>query len=58
MVEWFQTSLNWNLHERPATAPGTREAKYRSVNDAICSKPELNVAGRSNEKNYAQKVIA
>nr|GMC93544.1 hypothetical protein Iba_chr05bCG3370 [Ipomoea batatas] len=45
-------------YERPATAPGTREAKYRSVNDAICSKPELNVAGRSNEKNYAQKVIA
>lgn len=58
MVEWFQTSLNWNLHERPATAPGMSEAKQRSVNDAIWSKLELNVAGKSNEKNYAQKMIA
>lgn len=40
-----------HLHERPAAAPGIRDAKKRSVNDAIWAKPELTVAGSNSEKN-------
>lgn len=42
------------LHERPAAAPGMRDAKQRSVKDATCAKLELIVAGTSNEKNYTK----
>lgn len=38
-------------YERPAAAPGMRDAKQRSVKDATCAKLELIVAGTSNEKN-------
>lgn len=47
----LQATQIYHLHDRPAAAPGMRDAKKRSVNDAICAKPEVTVAGSNSEKN-------
>lgn len=53
----LEVTWAYHLHDRPAAAPGIRDAKKRSVNDAICAKPEVTVAGSNSEKNWTKEFI-